>query len=93
MPTRSCKDMHEAQLKEDNFKKILDSFESTLKTEEHANWTDRGFLMNQGVLYRYVPDTDSSEAQLVIPNAERQLITQRHCDVPPFGRTFLEVST
>ncbi|GFV75356.1 retrovirus-related Pol polyprotein from transposon 17.6 [Trichonephila clavipes] len=49
MPTRSCKDMCETQLKDDNLKKILDSFESPLKTEEYANWTERGFLMNQGV--------------------------------------------
>ncbi|GFU28053.1 retrovirus-related Pol polyprotein from transposon 297 [Trichonephila clavipes] len=49
MPTRSCKDMREAQLKDDNLKKIIDSFESPLKTEEYANWTERGFLMNQGV--------------------------------------------
>ncbi|GFU23313.1 integrase_H2C2 domain-containing protein [Trichonephila clavipes] len=66
MPTRSCKDMREAQLKDDNLKKIIDSFESPLKTEEYANWTERGFLMNQGVLYRYVPDADSAESQLVI---------------------------
>ncbi|GFX11413.1 retrovirus-related Pol polyprotein from transposon 17.6 [Trichonephila clavipes] len=78
METRSCKDMREAQLKDDNLKKIIDSFESPLKTEEYANWTERGFLMNQGVLYRYVPDADSAEAQLVIPTAERELIMQRH---------------
>ncbi|GFX77045.1 hypothetical protein TNCV_1072451 [Trichonephila clavipes] len=86
MPTRSCKDMREAQLKDDNFKKkIIDSFESPLKTEEYANWTERGFLMNQGVLYRYVPDADSAEAQLVIPNAERELIMQRHHNDPMAG--------
>ncbi|GFV30884.1 retrovirus-related Pol polyprotein from transposon 17.6 [Trichonephila clavipes] len=77
MPTRSCKDMREAQLKDDNLKKIIDSFESPLKTEEYANWTERGFLMNQGVLYRYVPDADSAEAQLVIPTAERELIMEK----------------
>ncbi|GFW34754.1 transposon Tf2-8 polyprotein [Trichonephila clavipes] len=80
MPTRSCKDMREAQLKDDNLKKIIDSFESPLKTEEYANWTERGFLMNQGVLYRYVLDADSAEAQLVIPTAERELIMERHND-------------
>ncbi|GFW14998.1 hypothetical protein TNCV_982901 [Trichonephila clavipes] len=76
MPTRSCKDMREAQLKDDNLKKIIDSFKSPLKTEEYANWTERGFLMNQGVLHRYVPDADSAEAQLVIPTAERELIME-----------------
>ncbi|GFU70684.1 transposon Ty3-G Gag-Pol polyprotein [Trichonephila clavipes] len=36
MPTRSCKDMRETQLKDDNLRKIIDSFESPLKTEEYA---------------------------------------------------------
>ncbi|GFS61453.1 hypothetical protein TNCV_4311831 [Trichonephila clavipes] len=57
MPTRSCKDMREAQ--HDNLKKIR-HFESPLKTEEYANWTERGFLMNQGVLYRYVPSPSTA---------------------------------
>ncbi|GFV24337.1 retrovirus-related Pol polyprotein from transposon 412 [Trichonephila clavipes] len=60
MPTRSCKDMREAQLKDDNLKKIIDSFESPLKTEEYANLTERGFLMNQGVLYHYVPSPSTA---------------------------------
>ncbi|GFX02372.1 integrase_H2C2 domain-containing protein [Trichonephila clavipes] len=85
MPTRSCKNMREAQLKDDNFKKIIDSFESLLKTEEYANWTERGFLMNQGVLYRYVPDVDSAEDELVIPTAERELIMQRRHNDPMAG--------
>ncbi|GFX15917.1 retrovirus-related Pol polyprotein from transposon 17.6 [Trichonephila clavipes] len=85
MPTRSCNDMREVQLKDDNLKKIIDSFESPLKTEEYANWTERGFLMNQGVLYRYVPDADSAEAQLVIPTAERELIMERHHNDPMAG--------
>ncbi|GFU58336.1 integrase catalytic domain-containing protein [Trichonephila clavipes] len=38
--------------------------------------------MNQGVLYRYIPDADSTEAQLVIPTAERELIMQRHHNDP-----------
>ncbi|GFV29814.1 transposon Tf2-11 polyprotein [Trichonephila clavipes] len=85
MPTRSCKDMREAQLKDDNLKKTIDSFESPLKAEEYANWTERGFLMNQGVLYRYVPDADSAEAQLVIPTTERELIMERHHNDPMAG--------
>lgn len=85
MPSRSCKDMREAQLKDENLKKIIDSFESPQKTEEYANWTERGFLMNQGVLHRYIPDADSEEAQLVIPTAERELIMKRHHDDPMAG--------
>ncbi|GFV43194.1 integrase_H2C2 domain-containing protein [Trichonephila clavipes] len=85
MPTRSCKDMREAQLKDDNLKKIIDGFESPLKTEEYANWTERGFLMNQGVLYRYIPEADSAEAQLVIPTAKCELIMQRYHNDPIAG--------
>ncbi|GFX34620.1 transposon Tf2-11 polyprotein [Trichonephila clavipes] len=41
--------------------------------------------MNQGILYRYVPEADSAEAQLVIPTAERELIMQRHHNDPMAG--------
>ncbi|GFX78438.1 retrovirus-related Pol polyprotein from transposon 412 [Trichonephila clavipes] len=41
--------------------------------------------MNQGVLYRYVPDADSAEAQLVIPTAERELIMEGHQNDPMAG--------
>ncbi|XP_035215020.1 uncharacterized protein LOC118188639 [Stegodyphus dumicola] len=85
MPTRSPKGMWESQLKDENLKKIIESFESTQKTEECAKWTERGFLMNQGVLYRYVPDSDSKEAQLAIPTAERDSIMRKHHDDPMSG--------
>ncbi|KAF8795401.1 Gag-Pol polyprotein-like protein [Argiope bruennichi] len=80
LPVRSAKDMLEAQLADENLKKIIDSFESTQKTEDYANWTERGFLMNQGVLYRYLPDADSEEAQLVIPSSERDSIMEKNHD-------------
>ncbi|GFW30609.1 transposon Tf2-9 polyprotein [Trichonephila clavipes] len=84
MPTRSSKDMrYRRSLKMIILKKS--STESPLKTSSFANWTERGFLMNQGVLYRYVPDADSAEAQLVIPNAELELIMQRHHNDPMAG--------
>ncbi|KAF8781604.1 Transposon Tf2-6 polyprotein like [Argiope bruennichi] len=85
LPVRSAKDMREAQLADENLKKIIDSFESTQKTEDYANWTERGFLMNQGVLYRYLPDADSEEAQLVIPSSERDSIMEKHHDDPMAG--------
>ncbi|KAF8795373.1 Retrovirus-related Pol polyprotein like [Argiope bruennichi] len=74
LPVRSAKDMREAQLADENLKKIIGNFESTQKTEDYAIGTERGFLMNQGVLYRYLPDADSEEAQLVIPSSERDSI-------------------
>ncbi|UYV72093.1 hypothetical protein LAZ67_9001794 [Cordylochernes scorpioides] len=85
MPARSPKTIRESQLQDENLKKIISSFEATPKTEEFANWTERGFLMNQGVLYRYVPDSDSEEAQLVIPTHERDMVMNYHHDNPTAG--------
>ncbi|GFY17349.1 integrase_H2C2 domain-containing protein [Trichonephila clavipes] len=41
--------------------------------------------MNQGVLFRYAPDSESEEAQLVIPSHERTLILKNHHDAPMAG--------
>ena len=46
MSTRICNNMQEVQLKNGNLKKIINSFESPLKTVEYANWTEHGFSMN-----------------------------------------------
>ncbi|KAF8787755.1 Gag-Pol polyprotein-like protein [Argiope bruennichi] len=80
LPVRSAKDMREAQLADENLKKIIDSFESTQKTEDFANWTERGFLMNQCGPLQIFPDADSQEAQLVIPSSERDSIMEKHHD-------------
>ncbi|GFX69496.1 integrase_H2C2 domain-containing protein [Trichonephila clavipes] len=70
---------------EENNITISDMPTRSCKDMQYANWTERGFLMNQGVLYRYVPDADSAEAQLVIPAAERELIIERHHNDPMAG--------
>lgn len=80
LPARSPKEIREAQLQDEDLKKIIECFESTTKTEDYANWTERGFLMDQGILYRYVSDSDSEEAQLVIPTSERESIMKYHHD-------------
>ncbi|GFU02447.1 integrase catalytic domain-containing protein [Trichonephila clavipes] len=49
---------------------------------EANNITIADMLTRSCVLYRYVPEADSAEAQLVIPTAERELILQRHHNDP-----------
>ncbi|GFW72894.1 gag-Pol polyprotein [Trichonephila clavipes] len=63
MPTRSCEDMREAQLKDDNLKKIIDSFESPLKTEEYANWTEAWIFdeSSQNLIPVYSPQSNPVE--------------------------------
>ena len=54
----------EGQMKDPYIADIINSIE---KTDENMNrWINRGYILNDGVLYCY-NDDDSDEAQLVIP--------------------------
>ncbi|GFW05654.1 transposon Tf2-9 polyprotein [Trichonephila clavipes] len=70
------------QLKDLELKKIVDCFENPNKGVDFANWTGRGYVMNQGVLYRYSPHAEVEEAQLVVPTHEREKILKLHHDAP-----------
>ncbi|KAF8785739.1 Retrovirus-related Pol polyprotein like [Argiope bruennichi] len=52
-PVRRPRDIREEQLNDQELKKIIDCFENSSKDENFANWTSRGYLMNQGILTRY----------------------------------------
>ncbi|GFW79568.1 retrovirus-related Pol polyprotein from transposon 297 [Trichonephila clavipes] len=84
-PTRSPKEVREEQLKDDELKKIIECFENNEKSVNFANWLKRGYLMNQGILLRYSPTSESEEAQLVVPIHERQDILKIHHDAPNAG--------
>lgn len=90
IPARSEKEIREEQLKDDDVRKIIESLESPVKDENFANWSDRGYLMNQGVLYRYSPEADTEEAQLVVPIQERERVLKEHHDAPSAGHYGIE---
>ncbi|GFT49507.1 retrovirus-related Pol polyprotein from transposon 412 [Trichonephila clavipes] len=71
-PTRTANELRTEQLKDLELKKIVDCFENPNKGVDFANWTGRGYMMNQGVLYRYSPHAEVEEAQLVVPTHERE---------------------
>ncbi|GFT66622.1 transposon Ty3-I Gag-Pol polyprotein [Trichonephila clavipes] len=50
-PTRTANELRTEQLKDLELKKIIDFFENPNKGVDFANWTGRGYVMNQGVLY------------------------------------------
>ncbi|GBM51591.1 hypothetical protein AVEN_832-1 [Araneus ventricosus] len=70
--TRNTKNLREEQLKDDELRKIIECFEKDIKDEDYINWTSRGYLMNQGVLNRFSPYSESEQAQLVVPSHERK---------------------
>ncbi|GBN58868.1 hypothetical protein AVEN_64705-1 [Araneus ventricosus] len=51
-PARSPMEIREEQLKDEDLRKIIHCFENDDKDVNHANWLKRGYLTNQGVLYR-----------------------------------------
>ncbi|GBM70319.1 Retrovirus-related Pol polyprotein from transposon 297 [Araneus ventricosus] len=54
LPSKLSKEMRESRLKDDHLRHIIESFESTHKEDNFENWTERGYLMPQGVLYRFL---------------------------------------
>ncbi|GFU39120.1 hypothetical protein TNCV_378321 [Trichonephila clavipes] len=81
-PTRTANELRTEQLKDLELKKIVDCFENPNKGVDFANWTGRGYVMNQEVLYRYSPHAEIEEAQLVVPTHEREKILKLHHDAP-----------
>ncbi|GBN48310.1 hypothetical protein AVEN_168894-1 [Araneus ventricosus] len=81
----SFKELREEKLKDDELRKIIECFEKDNKDEDYVNWTSRGYLMNQGVLYRFSPDSESEEAQLVVPSHERKRVLDEFHGAPTAG--------
>jgi hypothetical protein len=90
MPTRNPREIREQQLKDEDLKKIIESFENPAKDENFTNWLNRGYLLNQGVLYRYSPEADTEEAQLVVPKHECERILKEYHDAPMAGHYGIE---
>lgn len=69
LPARSPADLRRAQLDDLELKKIICDLEDTSDADSIGvkRWSERGYFMQQGVLYRYNPDVDSEEPQLVVP--------------------------
>ncbi|GBN81063.1 Gypsy retrotransposon integrase-like protein 1 [Araneus ventricosus] len=82
VPSRTAGEFRKEQLKDLELKKIIDCFEDINKSVDFANWTERGYVLNQGVLYLYSPHSEVDEAQLVVPSHERKKNLKLHHDVP-----------
>lgn len=65
-------------------KKIIDTFEG--KNELLiANWTSKGYIMTDGVLYRYAPMEESKNVQWVVPKCAVERILYEYHDSPMAG--------
>lgn len=81
VPRWNASSTRDAQLADPEVAKIIHDLEGN--DELNINrWSERGYLLNQGVLYRYVPDTDSEEPQLVVPESLRNQVMFECHDSP-----------
>ncbi|CAG9137969.1 unnamed protein product [Plutella xylostella] len=86
LPTRSPSDIRENQLKDPEIGKIIEDLESD-EPFRGRPWADRGYVLSDGILYRYGPEADDDEenACLVIPLHERAKILSDYHDAPTAG--------
>ncbi|CAK1598775.1 unnamed protein product [Parnassius mnemosyne] len=76
LPHRDAAEIHAAQLEDPYVQNILKDFES--EDMKFTRWTDRGYYVAQGVLYRVDPDGETEEPQLVVPRSLRgELMKER----------------
>lgn len=61
LPSKGAAKLREEQLSDPEIKKIIDAFE-TKDNPDVINWTSRGYLITNGVLYRYSPTEETEEA-------------------------------
>ncbi|GLV46811.1 hypothetical protein CBL_20957, partial [Carabus blaptoides fortunei] len=80
LPKRESADIRNQQLMDPEIAKIVKDFETVPLNETASGWTQSGYIMSNGILYRY--DSESEEAQRVVPKHERQEILREYHDSP-----------
>ncbi|KAL0878922.1 hypothetical protein ABMA27_003919 [Loxostege sticticalis] len=85
LPTRNPAETRSEQLKDENIAKIVKVLERNDCPEDASYWSEKGFFMNNGLLYCHGPRTDDENAQLVVPNHEWANILKVYHDHPLAG--------
>ncbi|KAG8232681.1 hypothetical protein J437_LFUL009928 [Ladona fulva] len=90
MPGITADEMRTKQAADTELLKIMECFEGEGDQVDFSRWTERGFLMLNGVLYRYSEDCDESEAQLVVSRSLVPRILEEYHDAPTAGHYVIE---
>lgn len=86
------------QLADPEIAKIINVFEQpSIDPICTQTYSARGYLMSNGILYRYSPDSDGEDAQMVVPVEMRKMIMTDFHDSPTAGhygaeRTFYRIA-
>ncbi|XP_072377836.1 uncharacterized protein [Diabrotica undecimpunctata] len=86
LPQQTASDLRTEQLNDPDLRKIVESFENPdTNSVDYKSWSELGYFTMQGILYRYTPDLDIGEAQLVAPKSRIQNILSDYHDAPLAG--------
>lgn len=89
LPHRDPTEIRDAQQADPDCKKIIDAFEDA--DSSHATpWTDKGYYMAQGIVYRADPEGEIEEPLLVLPESMQVGVLQRLHDAPTAGHPGIE---
>lgn len=90
MPRRSTGNIRENQLKDPEVSKIIEDLESD-EPSRGRPWSDRGYTISDGILYRYSLESDDGEDScLVVPEHERRQVMADLHDAPTAGHFGVE---
>lgn len=89
LPSIGVGDFRKHQLEDCEIGKIIKGLESDDELEL-TRWTERGYLIANGILYRWDSECDNDDPQLVIPASHREEILRMHHDSPTGGHYGIE---
>lgn len=91
LPHSGADEVRNKQLGDEELKTIITAFESTSDDDNFQRFSQRGYFMNNGILYKYAGD--SEDPVLVIPKDERNAILLAYHDEPTAGHYGIERTT
>lgn len=83
-PSRSPVEIRQEQLKDSHIANIIRALED-VSGENAIYWSGKGYVMNNGVLYKYNPEGDREDAQLLVPEHEWKNTLSVYHDDPMAG--------
>lgn len=87
-PRKGAEEVRRLQMEDPVLATIIHSFEND--DEDALRYTNRGYVMLDGVLYRFCSEEESENGQLVVPQAMRKTILFNYHDSPTAGHYGIE---
>ncbi|KAJ8913094.1 hypothetical protein NQ315_007043 [Exocentrus adspersus] len=89
--------MRSKQLDDESLRKVITALEGD-DSIEFVRWSERGYIMSNGILYHFDPESDDDDPQLVIPANSREEVMKQYHDSSTAGhygvdRTLKKISS